>query len=201
MDCVTIITMTDWPKIKARRTIEVSPWMKVIERAVEFTDGASPELYHAVAQQDYIAIVARTPDGLMPIVRQYRPALERFTWELPAGLVDPGEDAAETCKRELMEETGFPARAVYPLGTFAPCSARLSNRIHSFFVETGERAEGQATEAGIEQKLVTPRELGALILSGDFVLQLHVGAIMVAGMRGHIDLTGFMAPAVQPAGR
>jgi hypothetical protein len=90
-----------------------------------------------------------------------------------------------------MEETGLPARTVYPLGTFAPCSARLSNRIHSFFVETGPHAEGQQTEAGIEQKLVTPRELGALILSGDFVLQLHVGAIMVAGMRGFLDLGAF----------
>ena len=50
--------MTDWPKIKARRTIDVSPWMKVIERAVEFTPDSAPELYHAVAQPDYIAIVA-----------------------------------------------------------------------------------------------------------------------------------------------
>ena len=40
-------------------------------------------------------------------MRQYRPALEAFTWELPAGLVDPGEDPAETCRRELMEETDF----------------------------------------------------------------------------------------------
>ena len=89
--------MSDWPKITARRTIEVSPWMKAIERTVEFTQGGKPELYHAVGQQDYIAIVALTPDGRIPIVRQYRPALERFTWELPAGLVDEGEDAAATC--------------------------------------------------------------------------------------------------------
>ena len=32
-----------------------------------------------------------TPDGEFPIVRQYRPAIEAFSWELPAGLVDPGE--------------------------------------------------------------------------------------------------------------
>jgi hypothetical protein len=83
--------MTDWPKITARRTINVSPWMQIIEREVKFAPGAKPELYHAVGQQDYTAIVARTPDGQLPIVRQYRPALERFTWELPAGLVDRGE--------------------------------------------------------------------------------------------------------------
>jgi ADP-ribose pyrophosphatase len=44
------------------------------------------------------------------------------------------------------------------------------------------------TEAGIELKLVTPRELAALILAGEFVLQLHIGALLLAGMRGHLDL-------------
>jgi ADP-ribose pyrophosphatase len=183
--------MSEWPKIKSRRTNKVSPWMDIIEREVEFSANTPGELYHAVGQQDYIAIVARTPDGKIPIVRQYRPALERFTWELPAGLVDKGETAADSCRRELLEETGFPAKTVHALGTYAPCTARLSNQLHSFFVETGARAQGQTAEAGIELKLVTPAELGALILSGEFVLQLHIGAILLAGMRGHIDLGAF----------
>lgn len=187
--------MTDWPKIRARRTIEISPWMKVIEREVEFTAGAKLELYHAVGQQDYIAIVALTPDGRIPIVRQYRPALEQFTWELPAGLVEPGEAAAETCRRELLEETGFPANAVHALGSYAPCTARLSNRMHSFFVETGARVPGQPAEAGIEVAVVTPAELAGLIRSGEFVLQLHIGAILLAGLRGHLDLGSFQIPA------
>jgi 8-oxo-dGTP pyrophosphatase MutT (NUDIX family) len=183
----------DWPKIKARRTTTISPWMAIIEREVEFSPGAPVELYHAVAQQDYIAIVAMTPEGRIPIVRQYRPALERFTWELPAGLVDEGEDAAQACARELMEETGYPAKAVHALGSYAPCTARLSNRVHSFFVETEARAADAPIEAGIELKSVTPAELGALIASGEFTLQLHIGALMLAGLRGHLDLAAFAA--------
>ena len=185
--------MPDFPRIKARRTIDISPWVKILEREVEFTEGAPPELYHAVGQQDYIAIVARTPDGRIPIVRQYRPALERFTWELPAGLVDKGEAAADTCGRELMEETGYPALAVHDLGSFAPCTARLSNQLHSFFVECGPRANDAVTEAGIELKIVTPAELAGLIRSGEFTLQLHIGALMLAGMRGYLDLSAFAA--------
>ena len=184
----------DWPKIKARRTTTISPWVAIIEREVELAPGSAPELYHAVGQQDYIAIVARTPDGKIPIVRQYRPALEKFTWELPAGLIDIGETAADTCKRELLEETGYPARAVHALGAYAPCTARLSNQVHSFFVETGPRAENHSPEPGIELKLVTPKELAALIWSGEFILQLHIGAILLAGMRGHIDLGAFGSP-------
>ncbi len=185
--------MTDFPRIKSRQTIDISPWMTVIEREVEFAEGAAPELYHAVGQQDYIAIVARTPDGTIPIVRQYRPALERFTWELPAGLVDKGEAAADTCRRELLEETGFPALAVHDLGSFAPCTARLSNQLHSFFVACGPRAPDAAIEPGIEVRLVTPEELAALIRSGEFTLQLHIGTLLLAGMRGFIDLAAFAA--------
>ena len=40
----------------------------------------------------------------------------------------------------------------------------------------------------MELKLVTPEELGALILAGEFVLQLHIGALLLAGMRGQFDL-------------
>jgi len=177
-----------WPRVTSRQTIKISPWMKIIARDVEFTPGAAPEVYHAVAQQDYLAIVARTPSGHFPIVRQFRPALECFTWELPAGLAEPGEDLAEGCRRELLEETGFPTRAIYPLGTASPCSGRLSNRIHSFFIETGERVADAEPEAGITVRLVTTAELVGMINSGEFVSQLHLGALLLAKLKSFIVL-------------
>ena len=178
----------DWPKIRARRTSKISPWMDVIEREVQFADGTEPQLYHAVGQADYVAILASTPDNRIPVVRQYRPAIEQFTWELPAGLIDKNEDAAETCRRELQEETGFPARKVHRIGIAAPCSGRLSNRIHSFFVETGERIAGFKPEAGIEVRLVTAPELIGMVKAGDFVSQLHIGTLFLAERHGLIDL-------------
>ena len=180
-----------WPKIVSRRMTRVSPWVELIERGVEFTPDATPDLYHAISQTDYVAIVARTPDGTIPIVRQYRPALEKFTWEFPAGTLDKDEAPADCCRRELLEETGFPAQSVHALGSYAPCTARLSNQIHSFFVETGPRANQPLIEAGIEPKLVTPDELAVLILAREFVLQLHIGALLLAGMHGHIDFVNF----------
>src|SRR5260370_36513707 len=84
-----------WPKIKSRQRMKISPWVDLIAREVEFSPEEPAEVYHSVGQLDYLAIVALTPDGRFPIVRQYRPALEAFTWELPAGLAelraDPGE--------------------------------------------------------------------------------------------------------------
>ncbi len=96
-----------WPRIRSRRTTAVSPWVSLIAREVEFSRGAAPQIYHAIEQADYISVVALTRAGKIPIVRQYRPTLEAYTWELPAGLVEPGEDPAEGCRRELLEENAF----------------------------------------------------------------------------------------------
>ena len=177
----------EWPKITARQIIPISSWMEVIARDVEFSPGRT-EVYHAVKQQDYLAIVARTPGGQFPLVRQYRPALEAFTWELPAGLLDPGEDPAEGCQRELLEETGYLTCAIHPLGSAAPSSGRLSNRIHSYFVETGERVEPFVPEPGLEVRLATAAELIDMIKSGEFVSQLDLGALMLAEVRSFISL-------------
>jgi ADP-ribose pyrophosphatase len=177
----------EWPKITSRQISRLSPWVELISRDVEFEPGRT-EVYHAVRQQDYLAIVALTPDGRFPIVHQFRPALESFTWELPAGLAEPGEDLAEGCRRELLEETGYPTRAIHSLGIAAPCSGRLSNRIHSFFVETGERQPGFVPEPGIDVKLVTATELVEMIKAGDFVSQLHLGSLLLAELRSFINL-------------
>jgi 8-oxo-dGTP pyrophosphatase MutT (NUDIX family) len=178
--------MADWPKITGRRVTELSPFVDIIERKVSFSADSEPETYHAVGQADYIAVVAKTPSGLIPIVRQFRPALERFTWELPAGLVDPGEDPADTARRELLEETGFPAMQLHALGTTSPCTGRFSNWLHSFFVETDEREPAFVPEPGIEVRLVRVSDLPGLISSGDFVSQLHIGALFQASLRSFV---------------
>jgi len=177
-----------WPRIRSRRTTAMSPWMGVIAREVEFSRGAEPQTYHAVEQADYVGIVALTRAGKIPIVRQYRPALEAFTWELPAGLVDGNEDPIESCRRELLEETGLTARTIHRLGDKSPCTGRLSNRIHSFFVEAGERVAEFAPEPGVAVKLVSPAEIARLIRNGEFVSQLHLGTLMLAELNGFIAL-------------
>jgi ADP-ribose pyrophosphatase len=49
-------------------------------------------------------------DPLIVIERQYRHAAGQYLWELPAGKLDPGEEALTGAQRELAEETGYHAR-------------------------------------------------------------------------------------------
>src|SRR3984957_15892115 len=177
----------EWPRIKSRETSRLSAWGEMITREVAFV-AEMIETYHAVNQPDYLAIVAQTPSGHFPIVRQYRPALEDFTWELPAHLAEAGEDPAEGSKRELLEETGYVTRAIHSLGTAAPCTGRLSNHILCFYLETGGRTADFLPEAGIACQLVPASELVAMIKSGQFVSQLHLGALLLAELRSFISL-------------
>ena len=178
-----------WPRIRSRRTTAVSPWMSIIAREVEFSRGETTEIYHAVEQADYISIVALTPGGKIPIVRQYRPALEAFSWELPAGLVDPGESPADACRRELLEETGLTARAIHPLGRELALH-RTPRQPHSQLLRRGRRAASRdsSRKPGITVKLVSPAEVGRLITGGGFDSQLHLGALLLAELHGFLAL-------------
>ena len=50
-----------------------------------------------------VAILA-VQDGKMLMVKQYRPAIEAFTLEIPAGLIEDGEDVLTAAAREFAEE-------------------------------------------------------------------------------------------------
>lgn len=59
-----------------------------------------------------VVVVPVTEEGDVILIRQYRPALNRYIIELPAGLIDPGEDPLQAGRRELVEETGYEAETL-----------------------------------------------------------------------------------------
>jgi len=78
--------------------------------------------------------------GIIPIeeprsvilIRQFRPAVGRFIWEIPAGTMHPGEDPLECAKRELQEECGLLAQRFEKLGDILVAPGYSNERIHLF---------------------------------------------------------------------
>ncbi len=172
------------PRILSRLETPLSSWVRLVEKAVEFAPNAPPEIYHCLAQADYVVIVARTPSGRIPIVRQFRPAVACETWELPGGLLEPDESPESCCRRELLEEAGLSSVAVHSLGKFFPDTGRLENCLHSFFVDASEPKPDFSNEVGLAVAYVSPSELRARIVDGTFKHQLHLGALAVASLKG-----------------
>jgi len=57
---------------------------------------------------DAVIIVAtHTDENKLVVIKQFRVPLNDYVYEIPAGLVDPGEDFKTTVGRELKEETGL----------------------------------------------------------------------------------------------
>jgi len=178
----------DLPKILKVERTKVSPWLEVIARDVRFSREAAAETYYAIAQPDYVVVLAMTPDQQILLVRQYRPAIERFSLELPAGMVDPGEDPKETAARELLEETGYPANSIELIGRGATCASRISNTTHCYFVRTDDRRAGFAEEPGVSVLTVPRDELRTLVLSGEFAELTHLAALTQAAAQGLFEL-------------
>src|SRR6476620_1621315 len=68
-------------------------------------------------------------DGTVALVRQWRYPLGRYSLEIAAGRIEPGQSPEETAARELEEELGYRAGWLRKLGEFlvAPgyCEERL----------------------------------------------------------------------------
>ena len=54
-----------------------------------------------------VAILQKPSGPELLLQKQFRPPINKVVIEIPAGLVDKGETAAETAVRELREETGY----------------------------------------------------------------------------------------------
>ena len=82
---------------------------------VEFPDGRTA-YRELVDHPGGVGIIAVTPEGKIPLVKQYRKPFEKTMYEIPAGKLDKGEEPLKCGKRELQEETGYTAREFISLG-------------------------------------------------------------------------------------
>ena len=84
---------------------------------VRFPDGRETRR-EVVEHRSAVAIVPLLPDNRVLLVRQWRHPVGEELVEIPAGLLEPGEQPIECAQRELAEETGYNAGRLEPLASF-----------------------------------------------------------------------------------
>lgn len=92
-----------------------------------------------------VVIVPVTDAGEVVLVRQYRHAIGRFAWELPAGSLKAGEDVDRAAVRECHEEIGLIPSQIQRVGSFFPTPGYCDEEMH-FFKASGLRTPGAADE-------------------------------------------------------
>lgn len=121
-------------------------FMQVRKDHVRLPDGA-------VSSREYInhpgavAVLAILDNGNLLLERQFRYAAQREFIELPAGKIDHGEETLLTAQRELLEETGYVARAWQHLTTAWPCIGYADERIE-YYLARGLAHQGRNLDHG-----------------------------------------------------
>lgn len=87
--------------------------------------------YRILEHPGSVAVIALR-EGRLALVRQYRPAVDRWLWEIPAGTLEPGELPQQAAGRELVEETGWQAGRLEELTAFYLAPGYSSERMHLF---------------------------------------------------------------------
>lgn len=121
-----------------------------------------------VEHSDCVAIIVIDAEDNVLLVNQFRKPVERELLEIPAGGIEPGEDAVATVRRELREETGYLPRKVERLGGFYSTPGYCTEYLHLYLAAdlVPSPLNAEDTE-GISVVRVPVSELRPMIASGD----------------------------------
>jgi 8-oxo-dGTP pyrophosphatase MutT (NUDIX family) len=132
-----------------------------------------------------VAVAALDADDRLMMIHQYRHALRRRLWELPAGLLDVrGEDPLITAQRELTEETGLTASEWSTLVDLAP-SPGFTEEAVRVYLARGLTEVGRPDVEGDEEADLTTRWVSLpvavrMVLSGTIVNSTTVAGVLAA---------------------
>ena len=121
--------------ILGKRTVWEGNFLKTMNISYADRSGniRSWEAVERVNCTGIVTIVPVTADGDILLVRQFRPVLDSFVVEFPAGLNDRDESLQEAARRELIEETGHTAEEFLFLAE-GPVSSGLSTEVLTVFL-------------------------------------------------------------------
>jgi ADP-ribose diphosphatase len=138
-----------------------------------FPDGTEHEVA-IVRHPPAVVVVPIDHDGRVILIRQFRAALDRELWEVPAGSVDAGESADAAARRECEEEIGLAPRTVRRVRSLYPTPGYCDEEM-IFFVVSGlakpdpDSPHRPDEDENIEPRAFTVDEARAMVERGEIV--------------------------------
>jgi 8-oxo-dGTP pyrophosphatase MutT (NUDIX family) len=136
-----------WKTLESRLVYK-NAWMQIREDAVIRPDG-KPGIYGVVEKGAATAVVPLDDEGYTYLVGQYRYPIGCYSWEVPEGGAEQGENPLHAIQRELREETGLEAELWQQLGPRIQLSNCISNELGYMYLARQLRS-GSATPEGTE---------------------------------------------------
>ena len=118
-------------KVNNRKIVYRGKVFNLVRENVILENGTTTDV-EFIEHPGATAIIPFLDDTRIVLLKQYRHALKKYIWEIPAGTLDPQEDIISCAKRELIEETGYSAGQWQKLGEITPVPGYSDERIHIF---------------------------------------------------------------------
>lgn len=144
----------DPPFTRTGETLIHRAWFISLVKATFVDPDGNPFEREIVRHPGAVAVVPVTDDGAVLLVRQYRPAVDQWLYEIPAGTCDvEGEPLETTAHRELVEEIGHQAAELTEL-TRCLNTPGFCDEVTTIFLATG-LTEVADNRQGIEEHYMT----------------------------------------------
>jgi len=101
-----------------------------------------------------VAILPELDEEHIMLIKQYRPATGKHIYEVPAGVVEPGESVREAALRELEEELGYRAAELFEIGSFYLAPGYSTEKMHLFIARKLEYVGAQPEPYELIQPVV-----------------------------------------------
>ena len=137
------------------KTVYRGRLLHVLEDEVRLPDGKRTRRERC-RHPGAVAMVPFLDARTVVLVRQFRYAVGRHFYEIPAGKIDPGEDPLATARRELREECGYQAGEWRHLTTIHPCIGYSDERIELYLARELTRVGGTLDEEEFLEVLHVP---------------------------------------------
>jgi ADP-ribose pyrophosphatase len=164
-----------------RRVVYRGKILDLFVDRVRLADGRSA-VREVVGHRPAVGIVALPAPGRVILVRQYRHAVRRWLWEIPAGLRERRETPLKAARRELREETGYTAKRWLALGHFFSSPGFCQEDLHIFLArDLGPRGVlNLDADEFVAPKVFSQREITLLFKRGELVDAKTVLALNLA---------------------
>jgi 8-oxo-dGTP pyrophosphatase MutT (NUDIX family) len=123
--------------VRVRRPERVSTRVALSHHLIEVREHvlSTQQRIVTLALRDWVVIAATDGRGNFILVEQHRHGLDATTLECAGGVIDAGEEPIAAARRELLEETGYEAGQIEPLGWVHPNPALHDNRAFFFLAQ------------------------------------------------------------------